>query len=346
MNMSKLGEIMMSEIRQTPEIFSKIIANDQITPQLATLISDSNIKSILVLARGTSDNAAHFMKYLVETQLGLPCGLTSPSSVSIYNSELHYENTLVIAISQSGKSTDLVQFAKSSKESGAKLVSITNDFSSPLAQVADFHLSLQAGPEIAVAATKSYSAQLLLSYLLVMKWANKAPHVDKLVSEAEAAIRQESGIKEVAKNLDLKGDLVVLGRGFAYPNAKEAALKIQETCKVNVHGMSTADYQHGPISALKEDSQVILIAPCCMPGNSMADAVAKIRKITRKIYWIGSGADVATGEFLLGGSCCADEITSSIVDAILIQELALQLSVANGFNPDAPEGLSKVTMTI
>ena len=110
--------------------------------------------------------------------------------------------------------------------------------------------------------------------------------------------------------------------------------------------MSTADYQHGPISALKEDSQVILIAPCCMPGNSMSDAVAKIRKITRKIYWIGSGADVATGEFLLGGSCCADEITSSIVDAILLQELALQLSVANGFNPDAPEGLSKVTMTI
>ena len=344
--MSKHGEIMKSEIRQTPEIFSKIIANDQIAPQLADLLVDSNIKSILVLARGTSDNAAHFFKYLVETQLGLPCGLTSPSSVSIYNSNLHYENTLVVAISQSGKSTDLVEFAKSSKSSGAKLVSITNDEQSPLAQVADFHLSLQAGPEIAVAATKSYSAQLLLSYLLVMKWAKKTPQVDKLVSEAKAVIAQSQVIQEVANGLDLKGDLVVLGRGFAYPNAKEAALKIQETCKVNVHGMSTADYQHGPISALNDKSQVVLISPCCMPKNSMADAVEKIRKITKNIYWIGSGSDICNGEADLGGSCCADEITSSIVDAILIQELALQLSVANGFNPDAPAGLSKVTMTI
>ena len=344
--MSKHGQIMKSEIRQTPEIFSKIIANDQITPKLATLITDASIKSILVLARGTSDNAAHFLKYLVETQLGLPCGLTSPSSVSIYNSKLYYENTLVVAISQSGKSTDLVQFAKSSKESGAKLVCITNDSTSPLAQAADFHLSLQAGPEIAVAATKSYSAQLLLSYLLVMKWAKKTPLVDKLVSEAEAALGQETVIKEVAKGIDLKGDLVVLGRGFAYPNAKEAALKIQETCKVNVHGMSTADYQHGPISALNDNSQVILLAPCCMPSNSMIDAVEKIRKITKKIYWIGSGAEISMGETALGGSCCADEITSSIVDAVLLQELALHLSVANGFNPDAPEGLSKVTMTV
>ena len=110
--------------------------------------------------------------------------------------------------------------------------------------------------------------------------------------------------------------------------------------------MSTADYQHGPISALNENSQVILLAPCCMPSTSISDAVEKIRKITKKIYWIGSGAEIATGETSLGGSCCADEITSSIVDAVLLQELALHLSVANGFNPDAPEGLSKVTMTV
>lgn len=346
MNMSKHGEIMMSEIRQTPEIFSKIISNDQISAQLANLISDSAIHSVLILARGTSDNAAHFLKYLVETQLGLPCGLTSPSSVSIYNSNLHYERTLVVAISQSGKSTDLVEFAKVSKASGAKLVSMTNDAHSPLAELADFHLSLQAGPELAVAATKSYSAQLLLSYLLVMKWAKKKPQIEELVSQANALVAQTNVIQDAVRSLDLNDELVVLGRGFAYPNAKEAALKIQETCKVSVHGMSTADYQHGPISALKKNSQVVLIAPCCMPKNSMVDAVEKIRKITKKIYWIGSAAEVQPGEFKLGGACCSDEITSSIADAIILQELALQLSVANGLNPDAPEGLSKVTMTI
>jgi len=346
MNMNKHGEIMFSEISETPDILAKLIATDFFTKELETVLASAKIKSILILARGTSDNAAHFLKYLVETQLGLPCGLTSPSSVSIYDSKLKYENTLVVAISQSGKSTDLVEFAKAAKHAGAKLVSMTNDESSPLATNADFHISLQAGPELAVAATKSYSAQLLISYLLVMKWAGKTAQIQKLVPEAKRIIAARGEIAEISQTIELGHQLVVLGRGFAYPNAKEAALKIQETCKVNVHGMSTADYQHGPISALEKNSQVILLAPCCMPANSMGEAVEKIRKITKKIYWIGKGAEIVDGEFNLGGSCCEDEITSSIVDAIILQELALNLSVANGLNPDAPIGLSKVTMTI
>lgn len=344
--MVKLGEIMESEIGQTPEIFSRIVNSDLITEELANLIETTQIQSILVLARGTSDNAAHFFKYLIETQLGLPCGLTSPSSISIYNSELHYENTLVVAISQSGKSTDLVQFAKAAKISGAKLVSITNDSTSPLATTADFHIPLQAGPELAVAATKSYSAQLLISYLLVMKWARKKPEVENLVEQANSIIATRGLVAELAEKIDLKQPLVVLGRGFAFPNAKEAALKIQETCKINVYAMSTADYLHGPISALDSESQVIFIAPCCVPKNSINEAVEKIRKITNKIFWIGNGLEVATGEVNFGGSSCNDEITSSIVDALILQELSLNLAVSNGFNPDAPEGLSKVTMTV
>ena len=344
--MSIKGSIMESEIAESPRVIETLLKGSVIEPALKALIKDRKISSILVLARGTSDNAAHFFKYLVETQLGLPCGLTSPSSVSIYGSQLHYENTLVVAISQSGKSTDLVEFAKASKASGATLVSITNDAQSPLATQADFHIALQAGPEIAVAATKSYTAQLLISYLLVMAWAGKEVKSDKLVEEAEKVISERSTIAKVAESIDLKRELVILGRGFAYPNAKEAALKIQETCKVNVPGMSTADYLHGPISALNADSQVIVLAPCCMPGNSVSEAVTKIRTITKNIYWIGSGGDVKEGEKLLGGSCCSDEITSSIVDSMILQELALRLSVAQGFNPDAPEGLSKVTLTI
>jgi glucosamine--fructose-6-phosphate aminotransferase (isomerizing) len=179
-----------------------------------------------------------------------------------------------------------------------------------------------------------------------MKWAGKKPEVETLVAEAETVLNNRSEIAKKAESIDLSRQLVVLGRGFAYPNAKEAALKIQETCKINVHGLSTADYQHGPISALDSDSQVILIAPCCMPKNSISEALEKIRKITKHIYWIGNGAEVAPGEINFGGSSCHDEITSSIVDAIILQELSRNLSVANGFNPDAPAGLSKVTMTI
>lgn len=337
---------MESEITETPEVFARLLSADLFSNEVANILQTADIRSILVLARGTSDNAAHFFKYLVETQLGLPCGLTSPSSVSIYNSKLHYQNTLVVAISQSGQSTDLVEFAKVAKNSGAKVIAITNNEQSGLALTADHHLSLQAGPELAVAATKSYSAQLLIAYLLVMKWAKKDPAIENLVSEAKSVLSKRDQVAKIAKRIDLKNEIVVLGRGFAYPNAKEAALKIQETCKVSVHGLSTADYLHGPISALKAESQVIFLAPCCMPKSSIAEASVKIRAITKNIYWIGKGAETLPDEFQLGGSCCSDEITSSIVDAIILQLLALNLSAANGFNPDAPAGLSKVTLTI
>ena len=344
--MTKLGAIMESEIAQTPDIFAKLINTDLFSDELSQILEKNQIQSILILARGTSDNAAHFFKYLVETQLGLPCGLTSPSSVTIYKSKLHYEKTLVVALSQSGMSTDLVEFAKAARSSGAKIVAITNNEQSDLALNSDQHIPLLTGPELAVAATKSYSAQLLISYLLVMKWAGKVPQTEKLVDEARAVLSNRGKITEIAKQIDLKSEIVALGRGFAYPNAKEAALKIQETCKVSVHGLSTADYLHGPISALNESSQVIFLAPCCMPEKSISEALIKIRKISNKIFWIGNVDVVQPGESNLGGSCCSDEITSTIVDSMILQELALQLSVANGFDPDAPAGLSKVTMTI
>lgn len=344
--MTTHGSIMESEIAESPLVFDSIIGSGIVSPELSRVIEEKKISSILILARGTSDNAAHFFKYLVETQLGLPCGLCSPSSVSIYQSQLRYSNTLVVAISQSGKSTDLVQFATAAKGSGATLVSLTNDSQSPLATTSDFHIPLQAGPEIAVAATKSYSAQLLISYLLVMSWAKKSPFTSEIAIEAKAVLSRSISIGEIAKTLDLHKDLVILGRGFAYPNAKEAALKIQETCKINVHGMSTADYLHGPISALDENSQVIILSPFHMPPHSVSETVDRIRLITNRIYWIGSGAQSLGGEKVIEGARCADEITSSIVDSMALQLLAMHLAVSNGFNPDAPAGLSKVTLTI
>lgn len=344
--MTTHGSIMESEIAQTPEIFKTLVNGNIIPDELQSVLKSRSIQSILILARGTSDNAAHFLKYLIETQLGLPCGLCSPSSVSIYDSKLHYENTLVISISQSGKSTDLVQFALRAKESGATLVSITNDSQSPLAASAHFHIPLQAGPEIAVAATKSYSAQLLISYLLVASWAGKDPLAQSLFTEAQRVLKASPEIAQIAKSIDLGSELTILGRGFAYPNAKEAALKIQETCKINVQGMSTADYLHGPISSLNSDSQVIVLAPMHMPQNSVNEAIDRVRAITKKIYWIGSGAESLAHEYVVPGALCDDEIRSSIVDSMALQLFAMHLAVSNGFNPDAPTGLSKVTLTI
>ena len=318
----------------------------QDTREMSEVFSQGETQSVLILARGTSDNAAHFLKYLIETKLGLPCGLTSPSSVTVYKSTLHVKGTLVIAISQSGQSPDLVQFATAARKSGARLIAMTNDSHSPLAELAHLHLSLQAGPELAVAATKTYSAQLLTCYLLVAAWAQFPTHGTQIVDESQRLVADVTLVAEAVAVCDRAEEIVVLGRGFAYPNARELALKIQETSEISVQGLSTADYLHGPISALKRKTQVFIVAPSHMPSGSIEEAVAKIRPQVDRIFWVGNGGMPQGSDIVIAGANCEDEISTSIVDAISVQRFALEFAKKSGFDPDAPQGLSKVTRTL
>lgn len=343
--MKQLGAIMSSEIAETPKVFKAILENQAAFDAVKDVLTAQNIQSVLILARGTSDNAAHYLKYLIETQIGLPVGLTSPSSVTIHNAQLKYKNTLVVAISQSGQSPDLVHFATAAREASAYVISMTNDDASPLAKIAHHHFSLLAGPELAVAATKSYNAQLLVSYLLVCAWTGKSANSAQIIAQAERISGDRDLVSNAVVHTSRDHEIVILGRGFAYPNAREAALKIQETCKVSVQGLSTADYLHGPISALTSNTQVFIVAPEHMPAESIVEATTKIRKTAHRIFWIGNGGTPAGDDIVLAGSHCDDEITSTLVDAMVLQRFALEFAVASGFDPDAPEGLSKVTLT-
>ena len=343
--MGTLGSITASEISQTPSVFKAILKNKAAINSAKDILQSKEISSIVILARGTSDNAAYFLKYLIETQLGLPVGLASPSSVTAYNSDLKYSKTLIIAISQSGQSPDLVKFATAAREASAYVISMTNDDSSPLAKVSHQHFSLLAGPELAVAATKSYSAQLLTSYLLVAAWSGKEINEQLIVSEAARLAEAPGLVAEAVAAVSRNNEIVVLGRGFSYCNAREAALKIQEISKISVQGLSTADYLHGPISALTADTQVFILAPAHMPSRLITEALEKIRAVKSHIFWIGNGGIPEGNDIVLRGSNCEDEITSNIVDAIVLQRFAMEFAVASGYNPDAPEGLSKVTLT-
>jgi glucosamine--fructose-6-phosphate aminotransferase (isomerizing) len=343
--MKQFGSVMSSEIAETPAVFSKILSDLTGFDSVKNILNTEKIQSILILARGTSDNAAHYLKYLIETQIGLPVGLTSPSSVTVYKSELKYANTLVIAISQSGQSPDLVHFATAARAANAYLIAITNDAQSPLATIAHHHFPLLAGPEYAVAATKSYNAQLLISYLLVAAWTNKTVNASQIISEASRIGAISNLVTAAVQQTDRNHEIVILGRGFAYPNAREAALKIQETCKISVQGLSTADYLHGPISALTEQTQVFIVAPNHMPAESILEATTKIRTTSHRIFWIGSGGAPSGDDVVIPGSECDDEITSTLVDAMVLQRFAMEFAVASGFDPDAPVGLSKVTLT-
>lgn len=336
---------MQSEIAEIPALFTKLIeAQNQFTA-LANLLEENEIQSVLVLARGTSDNAAHFLKYLIETQLGLPVGLTSPSSVTIYHAKLKFEKTLVVAISQSGQSTDLVEYATAAKAGGATLISITNDGASPLAKLADHHLPLMAGTELAVAATKSYAAQLLASLMLVSAWSSKLTDYESIFTAATQLLSDTSAVISAVEKCDLKNEIVVLGRGYSYPNARETALKIQETSKISVQGLSLADYMHGPISALTNKTQVFIIAPNGFPVDSLKNDLAKIRAKSPSIFWFGMSELALPTEVVIPGAKCENEIYATVVDAIILQSFALEFARKNGLDPDSPEGLSKVTFT-
>ena len=338
---------MYSEISETPDVFSRLINSEAQFQQAAEKIKARNISNVIILARGTSDNAGHYLKFLIEVRLGLPVGLASPSSVSIYGAKVDFKNTLVIALSQSGKSPDLLAFASASKEGGALLIAMTNNSDSPLAKAGDIHIDLSAGPEIAVAATKSYSAELLASLLLVDSWiGNKREVRSHLVDSSKKCLSNISNLDGIANSLDAKREIVVIGRGYAYANAKELALKIQETSYIPVQGMSSADYQHGPIATLNSDSQVIVLSPSGMPKKALEDSMVRIRQSEPEIIWLGSNELALTKERVIKGSNQAKEEESTIIDAALIQYLTLGFAVKNGFNPDSPTGLSKVTKTL
>jgi glucosamine--fructose-6-phosphate aminotransferase (isomerizing) len=342
----ELGEIMHAEIEEIPAVFARI---KESAIEMAIQVSHlplGTIDSVILVARGTSDNAALYLKYLIETKIGIPCGLASPSVVSIYGTKLRYKNALVIALSQSGQSPDLVEYCQAAREGGATVLAMTNDSTSPLAESAHCHLYLHAGPEKAVAATKSYSAELLVSRLFVAIWANETVDFDAIKKEAEKSLQHAQHIRGIAEQFDYSHGVTTMGRGYAYGNAHETALKIQETVKIPVASFSSADYLHGPISSLHNESRVIFLAPAGIAESAMSATVQRIRAITNHIYWVGSGFARQHNEIYLGGAEGLPEMDAVIADSILLQLFALYLATSSGKNPDAPIGLAKVTLTL
>ena len=336
---------MYGEIHEFPRVIIDSMARMKAIDEIAAILRSKDFATVQVLGRGTSGNASLFLKYLIEVKLGILVADASPSTTSIYKSPIAMRNNLLIGMSQSGKSTDLVEFARTAIESGAYFVAMTNDATSPLAQLAHHHIDLGVGPELAVAATKSYSSELLHAQLLVDAMLGETPAA-ALAEEAGRVIEDSDLRIQKATALHHADDIVVLGRGYSLANALELSLKIKETSLINVPANSTAEYLHGPIAALKESSSVIFLAPTGQDYSVIAPTVDRVRAITKNVFWIGSSEYCADGETFLGGSSISNESYSCILDSTVLQLLANQLAVAKGLNPDAPKGLNKVTLTL
>jgi fructoselysine-6-P-deglycase FrlB-like protein len=240
------GELMAAEIREQPEVFARILQDGQSRiASVAAAVRARGPRFVLFIARGTSDHAALYAKYLVETQLGLPAGLTSPSTMTVYDAHPTMQNVLVIAVSQSGSSPDLVTPLERARAGGAITVAMTNAPDSALAQAAEFHLNVLAGPERAVAATKSYTAELLTLYLFIAFLAGRdGAEAGVLPAHAAAILARHEEVEALAMRYRFAEQIVVTARGYNYATAREVALKLMETSYLIAHAFSGGGW-HG-----------------------------------------------------------------------------------------------------
>jgi glucosamine--fructose-6-phosphate aminotransferase (isomerizing) len=329
------GVQMAAEIAEQPAALQRLLTDG--APSIAAarrVIETRAPRFVLFAARGTSDHAALYGKYLTEIQLGRPAGLASPSTLTVYGSRPDLSDVLFVAVSQSGGSPDLVDSLAAARGCGALTVAITNNPASALAEAAEIGLDLHAGPELAVAATKSYTAELLaLRLLLVGDTA-----VAALPGAAERTLDSAAPTDNAAR-YRFADRMIVTGRGYSYPTAREAALKLMETSYVSAQAFSAADLLHGPLAMIDAGVPVIAIAVPGRGSAAMTDAMSQLASTGADILQVGpaSGLPVHTDG--------VPEDLLPVVEILPLQQLARQLALDRGIDPDRPRGLAKVTST-
>src|SRR5215207_10139415 len=341
------GSKMSAEIREQPEVLERVLDGGWGEVSAAVrVLRQVDLRSVMIAARGTSDNAALYAKYLFEVMLGLPTALASPSAFTLYNSQMNLEGVLVIGISQSGESRDVLEAVRRSAQLGASTLTITNDEGSAMAQAGQHHFFLRAGKEESVAATKTYTAELMMLYLLAhaLKGEERLAHEVRWLPDLSREVLEAEW--EGTERYRYAEYMVVTSRGYNLPTAEEAALKLMETTYVVAQAFSAADLRHGPIAMIGQDFPVLIIAP---PGRVQQDLrflVDGLKDRGAEFVAISDDSSIlekASAKFEIQARC-ADEL-SPILYAVPIQLFAENLAHLKGLNPDSPRGLNKVTET-
>lgn len=348
------GSLMAAEIAEQPAVWRGLAAGagaDSDIARAAALVRAHRPRFVLFVARGTSDHAALYAKYVAEIVHELPCGLVSPSTMTAYGARPDLTGVLMIGVSQSGGSPDLVQSLTVAREHGALTLAVTNNADSPLAAAAEAHLDIQAGPELAVAATKSYTAQLLALHLLfsALREDGRAAGVSATEAVADAAEQLVAGdrtVAELAQRYRFASRLVTTGRGYSYPTAREGALKLMETCYLSAQAFSGADLLHGPLAMIDPQVPVLAVAADGIGGGAMREVFPRLAEQGADLFCVGSADAVAAADAGVVLPAGVPEALSPLLEIIPFQQLALHLAIARGQNPDAPRGLRKVTETL
>jgi glucosamine--fructose-6-phosphate aminotransferase (isomerizing) len=340
------GAAMRAEIATQPDVLAGLLLHGLAEVRaVADELRRRAPRFVLFAARGTSDHAALYAKYLVEVRLGLPAGLASPSTMTAYGSRPDLRDVLLVAVSQSGGSPDLVETAAVARACGATVLAVTNAPGSALDSAADLRLDVRAGVERSVAATASYTAELLTLWLLVDAWSGGDGSGARAVPDVVAA--RMTLLPEVERLADRIGPtdrLVLTGRGYSYPTAREGALKLMETSYLAAHAFSGADLLHGPLAMVDARHPVLAVVPDGAGAVAMSPVLARLRERGARVSVLGGSRSVGDAADLLLRPALPEEL-SPVADIVTLQQLALVLATSRGLDPDRPRGLSKVTET-
>jgi glucosamine--fructose-6-phosphate aminotransferase (isomerizing) len=343
---------MLDEIRQQPAALEKTLRLGLRQAQaFRKLVEKRRPRLIVLAARGTSDNAAQFGRYLLEMATGIPVSLAAPSIYTLYRARVNLSGALVAAISQSGESTDTNVVLRRAREQGALTVGITNEPKSSLAKLAEHVFLVRAGKEKSVAATKTYTGQVMLLYLLVYALGGKVriAELERIPEMAQAALSVEPHVRALSERYRFMHHAIVVGRGINYANAFEFALKMMETCYVVAERFSSADFLHGPIALVEPNFPVFLFAPSGVTQPSTGEMLEKLRALKAETVVITDAGNAqaphqATRAIRLPKRL--DEVMTVIPYVIPAQLFAACLAAQKGLDPDRPRTLSKVTQTL
>lgn len=339
--------LMQQEIYEQIALLPKSVElNHSTMVKIGQIAKERNIQFVVYAARGSSDNAGIYFKYLLEVHAGMVVSFAAPSVITLYEGKPQFTNTLVIGVSQSGKAKDVYAVLDHAKTQGALTVSITNHSDSPLAALADFHLDLAMGTERSVAATKTFTAQLLLLAHLANHLSPNQPlknDLEQVYSLMKETLKQDVHINEVAKRFVTDESVFVLGRGYSYGVADELALKLQETAYMKAMAFATSDFYHGPFALASKDSKFIILAPQDSSYQNSKEVIERIEELGAEIIVFSCSKQAKEPKIALPYA------PQSVVVFPLIlasQLLSLYISLAKGLHPDTPRGLRKVTITV
>ncbi len=349
---------MLEETRQQPTVLARTLEEALVSlGELRGRLERKRPRLAILVARGTSDNAAQFGRYLIEITTGIPVSLAAPSVTTLYGCPLELSDVLVVGISQSGESTDTNAVLEDARMRGAATVGITNEPASRMAGIAEHVLLVRAGKEESVAATKTYTGQLMAFYLLAYALGGNVhtSMLQRIPEWVERVLELEDRIAEIAERYTFMVRAVTVGRGLNYSNALELGLKLMETCYVVTERFSAADLMHGPIAMVEHAFPIFVFAPAGVTWPSISEVLDMVKDLKAETLIFtdeaNAGACAKPARLIqLPIRCSATEgpedLYTPIPYIVPAQLFAAHLAWIKGLNPDRPRALHKITMTM